>query len=265
MHRQLQESEIWHMNQPFDVRSAWIDLLLLANHEDKEIIFDYKPEIVRRGQILTSVRQLCQRWNWGKDRTLKYLRLLCQLQMITKDSTNKRTLITIVKYGDFQGQQDTDKDTTEDTEQTRVRPQSRHNHAANNNVKNVKNERIYIPSFSEFWKIYPRKQDKGQAYKCYLARINDGYSEDQLLTACRNYAAECEKNRTEQKYIKHGATFLSINEPFLDYLKGEYDGLADRTGADEEQRLAEIDEHIRRDAAGEFDHEDEELRRIWES
>ena len=120
----------------------------------------------------------------------------------------------------------------------------------------------YICAFEEFWKHYPRKKDKARAYKCYCARLNDGYTEDQLLTACINYAAECELNKTEERYIKHGATFLSVNEPFLDYLKGE----TENAGIDdEEQRNAELDEHIRRVEAGEYDAEDEELHRLFDS
>ena len=113
--------------------------------------------------------------------------------------------------------------------------------------KEVKNK--YICSFDDFWKIYPRKNDKSRAYKCYMARLNDGYSEDQLLTACKNYAKTCEENRTEQKYIKHAATFLSVNEPFLDYLKGEDhgSGSANNTRTDEEQRNAEIDRYLESD------------------
>lgn len=118
----------------------------------------------------------------------------------------------------------------------------------------------YISSFSEFWKVYPRKQDKGQAYKCYQARLNDGYTEDQLLTACKNYADECQKNGTEQRFIKHGSTFLSVNEPFLDYLKGDSnDSMAGTSRTDEERRNAEIDEYLKRAEAGEFDHDDDGL------
>ena len=84
-------------------------------------------------------------------------------------------------------------------------------------INNINNN--YPSSFNEFWECYPRKQDKGQAYKQYQARLNDGYSEEQLLIACKNYAAECENENREKRYIKHGATFLSVNEPFVDYLK----------------------------------------------
>lgn len=118
----------------------------------------------------------------------------------------------------------------------------------------------YTSAFDEFWKNYPRKKDKGKAYKCYKARLNDGYSEEQLLTACINYAAECEHNKTEERFIKHGATFLSVNEPFLDYLKGETDGrVTSDIGRSEEERLRGIDEVIRRIDSGEADHDDDGL------
>ena len=258
VYRQLQECEIWTKDQPFDMRSAWIDLLLLANHEDKQIIFDYKPMTVERGQYLTSVRQLSARWKWDKERTLKYLRLLEQLGMITKDSNNRRTLLTIENYEKYQGWQDTEPNTSPYTERTLNRTQDGRSTATNNNVKNDKNEKkeniyirpinIYPSSFDEFWKHYPRKQDKGHAYKCYQARLNDGYSEEQLLTACKNYAAECEKEKREKKYIKVASTFLSVNEPFVEYLKGEdNDILAGRTRTDEEQRNAEIDKYLKSD------------------
>lgn len=80
----------------------------------------------------------------------------------------------------------------------------------------------YNVCFEEFWKNYPRKKEKANAYKQYLARTKSGYSEDELLEACINYAAECEKLGKEERYIKLGATFLGINEPFVDYLDRNY-------------------------------------------
>ena len=77
----------------------------------------------------------------------------------------------------------------------------------------------YTPSFEEFWKAYPRKVGKGEAYKKYKARLNDGYSEEELLEAATNYAARCASERTEDKYIKHAKTFLSDALPFTDYIK----------------------------------------------
>ena len=83
----------------------------------------------------------------------------------------------------------------------------------------------YPSQFEVFWKAYPRKQEKAKAYKCYKARLNDGFTEEELLTACKAYASDCEKKHTEPQYIKMCATFIGPNTPFIDYLKGgETDG-----------------------------------------
>ena len=76
----------------------------------------------------------------------------------------------------------------------------------------------YSKDFESFWEIYPRKTGKAEAYKKYRARLNDGFSPEELLLAAQKYSAECSARRTEVTYIKHGKTFLSENTPFTDYL-----------------------------------------------
>lgn len=145
IHRKLQSNPIWsNSRMPFDYRSAWIDLLMMANHRDSEVIVDYESMTVKRGQLLTSTRQLGERWKWGKDRVCKYLRLLETQKMVTKSSTTRWTLLTIVKYDDFQ----CDADTGKDTEQT----EDRHGSATNKNIKNEKNNNIYINNNRAFQK-----------------------------------------------------------------------------------------------------------------
>ena len=76
----------------------------------------------------------------------------------------------------------------------------------------------YTTDFEKLWETYPRKVDKAQAYKKYKARLEDGFSHEQLYEAVKNYAAQCKKQKTEVQYIKHGKTFLGESTPFLDYL-----------------------------------------------
>lgn len=79
-------------------------------------------------------------------------------------------------------------------------------------------EEKYGKDFEEFWSIYPRKADKGQAFKKYAARRKDGYSPEELKAAAENYRRQCERQRTETQYIKHAKTFLGDSLPFIDYL-----------------------------------------------
>ena len=95
--------------------------------------------------------------------------------------------------------------------------------------KNTKKESEYTCAFEEFWSVYPRKQEKAKAYASYKARLADGFSEDELMTAVKRYADECEARNTEKRYIKLCATFLSANTPFVDYL-GEYKPEEKQTG-----------------------------------
>lgn len=90
-----------------------------------------------------------------------------------------------------------------------------------NDSVNDNDKKTYTCAFEALWDAYPRKKEKAMAYKQYLARLNNGFSEDELMTAVKRYAEECRKNKTEQRYIKQGATFLGPNTPFEDYLRGD--------------------------------------------
>lgn len=103
LHRSIKESAIWTDDEPFDQRSAWIDLLLTANHEDREIFFDGHVRTVKRGQMLTSVEKLSARWKWNKKKTLKYLRLLEEAKMIERKSDKRGQQLTLLNYAKYQG------------------------------------------------------------------------------------------------------------------------------------------------------------------
>ena len=93
----------------------------------------------------------------------------------------------------------------------------------NDNVNDKKNKN-YCVRFEQIWQAYPRKKEKAAAYKAYKARLSDGFSEDELETAVKRYADDCKSMHTEERYIKHAATFFGPNTPFADYLKGDGDG-----------------------------------------
>lgn len=93
------------------------------------------------------------------------------------------------------------------------------NEYENDNENDKKN--TYSRDFEALWAAYPRKKEKANAYKCYKARLADGFSEDELMTAVKRYAEECNARNTEARYIKLGSTFLGPSTPFQDYL-GDY-------------------------------------------
>ena len=120
LYRQITECEVlWDSSEePFDRRSAWIDLLLMANHKDKRMIFRGKAVTVKSGQRITSLHKLAERWHWGINRVRIYLDMLQGEGMLIRESDNTKTLITIVNYQKYQGFDEFEKtptDTVTDT------------------------------------------------------------------------------------------------------------------------------------------------------
>lgn len=187
-----------------------MDLLLMANHEDKKIFYEGNVIVVKKGQFITSILKLSEHWKWDRKKTAKFLGLLEKDQMIKKNSTTHGTTITIVNWEKYQVCGTTDGTTPTPTEGQPL--------PINNNDNNDNKKRVYITRFEETYKIYPRKGDKKRAYACYQARLKEGYSEDELFAATKNYADYCRRENREQKYIKLATTFFGVNTPFVDYL-----------------------------------------------
>ena len=149
LYRKLQECWVWEDKEPFDKRSAWIDLLLTANHADAKLLFNGELITVQRGQILTSVRKLSVKWKWSVNKVYRFLKLLESDKMLQKESNKDRTLLTIVNYSVYQGGEYTngnsdgytDGNTNEYKSETPTDTPSEHKQECNNdkNVKNVNN------------------------------------------------------------------------------------------------------------------------------
>lgn len=102
IYRQIQDNWIWKSKEPFDRRSAWIDLLLMVNHENEKILFDNKIMEIKKGQRVTSLQKLAERWKWSTKKVSNFLNLLEQDQMLKQSRDHKKTLISIENYGKYQ-------------------------------------------------------------------------------------------------------------------------------------------------------------------
>lgn len=134
LYRKVRENWIWDNPEYF---KAWVDILLMANHEDKQILFNGHVITIRKGQKLTSLSKLAERWNWSRNRVDRYLRLLSEAEMVTASRTPNGTLLTVEKYGFYQTPWDSDGATHEATvgatDEATVGAQTR--------IKELKNEK----------------------------------------------------------------------------------------------------------------------------
>ena len=200
LYRQLQDCWIWLDKEPFDKRSAWVDLLLTANHSDKKILFNGELITVKRGQILTSVRKLSAEWKWSVNKVYRFLKLLESDEMLQKESDKDRTLLTIINYSIFQcceytnenSNGNTDENTNEHTSETPTETptntptehkQECKEYKNNKNVKNEKKERKGQDVY------YPNDELLNNAFKEFLTmrnKIKKPLATKQALTRMMN-------------------------------------------------------------------------------
>ncbi len=138
LNRSIEDNFLW-TDYKFSEGQAFIDLLLLANHEDKKTA--YKGEIIvcEKGTVNRSISSLAKRWKWSRDKARRFLELLESDNMIKVNATTNRTTITIVNYGVYQDSPTTNKATN------RQRVSQRADTNKNNkNDKNDKKERNII-------------------------------------------------------------------------------------------------------------------------
>lgn len=128
LHRRILETDIWQDKEPFDRRSAWVDLLMMASYTDRTVWIGATLVEVERGSLITSQEKLATRWQWSRKKVSNYLKNLEKLHMITVGIKNHRwTCINVVKYGLYQDSgtaEGTTEDTTEGTTEEPLRNHS---------------------------------------------------------------------------------------------------------------------------------------------
>lgn len=198
LHRKLSEDPQW-LKEPFTRGQAWVDLLMLANHDKGYIRVRGNRLDVLRGQVGWSEQALSRRWQWSRSRVRKFLSELEKLEhQIEQQKNNISSIITIVNYESYQT-----KNSRKDSRETAERPQK----DTNKNDKNEKNI-ITPPFFEDFWKAYPRKIGKTQASKSWEKISISEEVYHQIMAGLDNYI-KYEWKGKEMKYIPHAATWLN--------------------------------------------------------
>lgn len=100
LHRQITDNWIW---EDADKLKAWLDILLMVNHEEKKILVNGQLVTIQRGERLTSIKKLAERWGWTRHRVMRFLSLLEEDNMCTTNRTPYGTTLKVVNYAEYQG------------------------------------------------------------------------------------------------------------------------------------------------------------------
>jgi len=115
--RQVMDTDLW-LEEKFTRGQAWIDLLMLANHQDGFVRVRGVKVEVKRGQIALSEVELAKRWKWSRGKVRRFCSELESktVQQIEQQKNNVTTLISIINYEKYQGNGTAD--STADGQQT---------------------------------------------------------------------------------------------------------------------------------------------------
>lgn len=134
LHRNIRDHWVYQEKRVFSKYEAWLDLLMDANHQNNKFLFDGQLIEVNRGEFITSVRQLCERWGWSNTKVNRFLKMLEDDRMLIRKSDSKKTVITIVNYDFYQRYES--KETTQKRQQNDAEASQKH---TNNNDKTMNN------------------------------------------------------------------------------------------------------------------------------
>ncbi|EIF6171734.1 DnaD domain-containing protein [Listeria monocytogenes] len=236
IYRSLQEHWIWE-NEKY--LKWWLDLLLLANHQDRDILINGELITIKRGQKHTSELWLSNRWNADRKQVRKFLELLKKNDMITiTKSRQKGTTYEISNYNDFQGISEeirttkgTTIDTTEDTtkEHQMVQRKGHKQELKNLRIKELKKDinNNSDLNFKDFWEqngfgmMLPIEQEK------LLAWVDDFSGNREIVFKALEVTSEQGANKRNYAYV---------NKILRNWEERGFKTVADVNAAEEERR-----------------------------
>lgn len=227
IHRDIKNHWLYQEKRQFSKLEAWIDLLMEVNHKDMKVILGSEIIEVKRGQKITSIRKLCDRWNWSNTKVKQFFQLLEADGMATIKSDTKKTLITVEKYDFYQC--NNDKETTEKRHKSDTKATQKHTNKNDKELKNV------IEDIYTHWndkKITVHRELTKVRQSTINARL-EKYSVFEIKKAIDNYLIilESDNHFYSHKFNietflnpKNLDRFLDINDPFSALLKHKNKG-----------------------------------------
>lgn len=134
LHRKILDHPIWKHEGLFHL---FVTLLLMASHKEERFLWNGAEQILKRGQLITGRLKLAEITNSPPSTIRDRLKILENLGIIDIKPTTKFSLITIIKYSQYQDKPDKPTSTSD------IKPTSnRHQTDTYNNVNNGNNKLV---------------------------------------------------------------------------------------------------------------------------
>lgn len=171
LHRKIKENPIFRNSHLYHLFSFY---LLSANHEEKEVYFNGQFVTVKRGQLITGRLSISEQTGIPNGSIPRLNQVLVRLGMITLKPNSRFSLITVVKYNDYQSKRiEANSPQTADEQ-----PANTNNN--DNNVNNDNKEASVLKLWNKYTKnilfkeIIQKYPDRD--YKFHFLEMCDWYS-----------------------------------------------------------------------------------------
>lgn len=136
LHRKIMDSAVW--SDPYYLK-LWMYCLMKATHKEREVILGNQVITLKPGQFITGRNSLAEDLNkemkpkqrLAEKTWYRYMENLERWQMLTIKKTNKYSVISILKWNEYQ---------ESDHQKSIKSPSDDQQMSTNKNVKNVKND-----------------------------------------------------------------------------------------------------------------------------
>lgn len=149
MHRKLIESSVFENPK---LLKTWIWCLCKASHTKHEVIVGKQIVLLKEGQFVFGRLKAAEALNMNDRTVYDYMKMLQNLKMISINSNNKFSIVTVEKWDFYQCSEDEHQhqSTIENTTNTTIK-----NHTNNNEEECLKNDkRIFVPPSVKEVKLY---------------------------------------------------------------------------------------------------------------
>lgn len=215
LNRQILE---WEWYTDANTMRLFIHCLLKANWKDK----NWKGMVVHRGTFVTSQDNLSDQLNLSRKQIQLSFKKLIETGEITKKGHSKYTLVTIVKYDDYQKKSDNEAQQKHSKGTTKA--QQKHTTNNNNNENNENNNLLLISNEENFSKVFENEkyiEAFTLKFQMTVERLKELY-----LEFNNNLQLTNDTVKTNQEYVGH----------FLNWYCKQYD-VDRKTGRKRRKRI----------------------------
>jgi len=193
LHRKTRDHWLWDNKEVKSKFEAWIDILMMASHEERSVYMKEQLVVIKRGEVCCSLNTFAKRWKWSTGKVRRFISVLKTDTMVVQRTTRVATHLSICNYDTYQGERHADGTPDGMSNDTQTK-RERYTENTLETFKELKKEKE-IPSsdYIKIWKrVYGRFGYQEMSYSGYISYI---------IEACKRLGTDV-VNKCVDRFLK---------------------------------------------------------------